>query len=407
MILGGILFSGGIQFFFFPLIADFICFGPIIISAMYYDKKLILRTAFISWLCYSVLLWANVYFEFHSALMREYHAWQGIRLWSLPGEVLTNHQIPQTVSFFVTGLICNGITRRGHQFVKKQAQISAQVSAMDAELSAASGIQLSSLPETAYELSDRGIRARALIRPVKAVGGDFYDYFPMGSDLVFLVGDVSDKGLPAAMFMMKAKNAVRFAVQNDVRLEDALRRVNTALSVSADAAFASERLRIDALSGPDFTASVLEGVNGLLERNGCPESVRRETDVIVDEICTNIADYAYPEGSGRCTAEASAGENYLRLRFTDGGVPFNPLEKEPSDVSGPPTVGGLVIHLVRQLSDGISYAREDGSNCLTVWKLWKSDGENDARKRETREEDREQKTAAIPDRKPLADGGRI
>lgn len=72
------------------------------------------------------------------------------------------------------------------------------------ELEIASKIQLSSLPKpyertAIYEVS-------GFMRPAKEVGGDFYDYFSLGGGrYAILIADVSGKGVPAAMFMMRGK----------------------------------------------------------------------------------------------------------------------------------------------------------------------------------------------------------
>ena len=54
----------------------------------------------------------------------------------------------------------------------------------------------------------------------KEVGGDFYDFFMLGEDLLgFLIADVSGKGIPAAMFMMEAKALIKSLVESGVPVE--------------------------------------------------------------------------------------------------------------------------------------------------------------------------------------------
>ena len=46
--------------------------------------------------------------------------------------------------------------------------------------------------------------------PARAVGGDFYDYFPLDADrLAVVIGDVSGKGVPAALFMAVTRTLLR------------------------------------------------------------------------------------------------------------------------------------------------------------------------------------------------------
>jgi sigma-B regulation protein RsbU (phosphoserine phosphatase) len=82
---------------------------------------------------------------------------------------------------------------------------------LDSELSMAQDIQRSMLPGTALEPTpEHPVRLAALLEPARQVGGDLYDYFFTGDGtFCCLVGDVSDKGVPAALFMARTKTLVR------------------------------------------------------------------------------------------------------------------------------------------------------------------------------------------------------
>ncbi len=79
------------------------------------------------------------------------------------------------------------------------------------ELKLATEIQLSMLPDkfpTAEE--EKRFEIYASMKPAKEVGGDLYDFFFADDDhLVLVVGDVSGKGIPAALFMMMAKTMIK------------------------------------------------------------------------------------------------------------------------------------------------------------------------------------------------------
>ena len=76
------------------------------------------------------------------------------------------------------------------------------------ELEIAKGIQQSFLPDTAPEIS--GIELVAKNIPALEVGGDFYDFIPLGKDQWGLViADVSGKGVPAALFMALSRTLIR------------------------------------------------------------------------------------------------------------------------------------------------------------------------------------------------------
>lgn len=79
---------------------------------------------------------------------------------------------------------------------------------MESELEIAGAIQKSMLPAPLPEPGN--IELAAALRPARAVGGDFYDCFPMDDDhLCLVIADVSGKGMPAAMFMATAISYIR------------------------------------------------------------------------------------------------------------------------------------------------------------------------------------------------------
>ena len=100
------------------------------------------------------------------------------------------------------------------------------------------------------------------------------------------------------------------------------------------------------------------------------EALYRKLYVVVDELVTNIVNYAYPDGENDyLDVEIMRGEKLVTIRFRDGGVPFNPLEKAPPDTTLPMSqrpIGGLGILLVIQKVDTIAYEYIDNENVLTI-----------------------------------------
>lgn len=101
-----------------------------------------------------------------------------------------------------------------------------------------------------------------------------------------------------------------------------------------------------------------------------PAETLSKIELALEELLTNIVSYAYPNGAGSieldCCSEQSGS---IRLRITDWGIPFDPLAIEPPDLTTgleERQIGGLGIHLVRQMVDGLSYSRKDGKNILQV-----------------------------------------
>ena len=99
------------------------------------------------------------------------------------------------------------------------------------ELKMATDIQLAALPNVFPPFPDEtSFDIWASMDTAKEVGGDFYDFYFTGSDRVlFLVADVSGKGVPAAMFMMRAKALIKSVAQTGKPIGQAFEEANDAL----------------------------------------------------------------------------------------------------------------------------------------------------------------------------------
>ncbi|MCR4621570.1 MAG: SpoIIE family protein phosphatase [Clostridiales bacterium] len=97
-----------------------------------------------------------------------------------------------------------------------------------AELSLATRIQTSSLPKEFPPFPDRNeFDIYASMNPAKEVGGDLYDFFLIDDDhLAMVIGDVSGKGIPAALFMMVATALIHNAAINETSPAKVLTLVN-------------------------------------------------------------------------------------------------------------------------------------------------------------------------------------
>lgn len=105
------------------------------------------------------------------------------------------------------------------------------------ELSIAHDIQMSMLPPGNHLLPDHaGIQACAFMEPAKNVGGDFYDAFVAAPGrLFFAIGDVSGKGVPAALFMARTITQLRMEAVRQRSPAAILDAVNRALCLGNDA----------------------------------------------------------------------------------------------------------------------------------------------------------------------------
>jgi sigma-B regulation protein RsbU (phosphoserine phosphatase) len=84
---------------------------------------------------------------------------------------------------------------------------------LESELDIARDIQLAMLPGgRVLQAGAASVEAWAVLQPAKAVGGDFYNFFEQdGGVLWFVIGDVSDKGVPAALFMARTMTVLEVA----------------------------------------------------------------------------------------------------------------------------------------------------------------------------------------------------
>ena len=160
------------------------------------------------------------------------------------------------------------------------------------------------------------------------------------------------------------------------RITELASRVNTLDFKGADSdaagADASEELEVEATV--DNLRNVMDFVDEYLERIGCGMKEQMQIDVAVEEIFVNIANYAYAPGTGKAKVSLSteASPQAVLIRFTDSGVPYNPMAKEDPDVTlaaEDREIGGLGIFMVKKSMDDVIYEYRDGQNILTLKKL--------------------------------------
>jgi serine phosphatase RsbU (regulator of sigma subunit) len=99
------------------------------------------------------------------------------------------------------------------------------------ELAMAREIQQSFLPTDFSPLPGAGYELFAAVYPAREVSGDLYDFFPLdGGRLAFFVGDVSGKGMSAALFMVAVHALIRHLTLSSSGPAEILTQLNTALS---------------------------------------------------------------------------------------------------------------------------------------------------------------------------------
>lgn len=119
--------------------------------------------------------------------------------------------------------------------------------------------------------------------------------------------------------------------------------------------------------------TVIDFATERLEARDCSMKTVMQTELVVEEIFVNIANYAYQPEIGEATFCIEFEENALLMTFIDSGKPYNPLEQKAPDTTlalEERDIGGLGIFLVKKNVDEISYEYSDGKNILRMKKFF-------------------------------------
>ena len=122
----------------------------------------------------------------------------------------------------------------------------------------------------------------------------------------------------------------------------------------------------------DTIPQLNEYIDCICEENGIDMEIAMSLNLAIEEAVVNVMSYAYPDGAqGEVKIESGVDPNQITFVITDNGIPFDPTAKEDVDVTlsaEERPIGGLGIHLIRQIMTHISYERKDGKNILTLSK---------------------------------------
>ncbi|MCR5288408.1 MAG: SpoIIE family protein phosphatase [Treponema sp.] len=123
------------------------------------------------------------------------------------------------------------------QYISDLTHTTAEKERLTAELDVAKQIQANMLPQLfpPYE-NHKELELFATMEPAKEVGGDFYDFFMVDDDhFAVVVGDVSGKGVPAALFMVVAKTLIKNITMKEHNPAKVFEEVNNQLCEGNDA----------------------------------------------------------------------------------------------------------------------------------------------------------------------------
>lgn len=120
---------------------------------------------------------------------------------------------------------------------------------------------------------------------------------------------------------------------------------------------------------------LLDSIEQSLLEHGIARELRDDMRLIAEEVVSNAIDYGdEDDGDGeptprRIAVDIARDDDGLHVEFRDNGKPFDPLDQEPpeldADILDRP-IGGLGVHLVRELARSVRYVREEPYNVLHV-----------------------------------------
>lgn len=124
-------------------------------------------------------------------------------------------------------LMAARLQRTNHALIR-EAEEQLKYKHLEKELEAAGKIQANIVPDGRHLFPNRPeIDAFALIKQAREVGGDFYDALVIDDEHIYLaIGDVSGKGMPASLFMVRAFTFLRLLVSNNPGFEDVISSLN-------------------------------------------------------------------------------------------------------------------------------------------------------------------------------------
>jgi serine/threonine-protein kinase RsbW len=107
------------------------------------------------------------------------------------------------------------------------------------------------------------------------------------------------------------------------------------------------------------------------ETHVVPAAVRRSLSVALDELLTNTVWHGLPDVGSEVTVEVELHPDRLTITVSDNGRPFDPFGRPAPDTTlpvGERPIGGLGIHLVRQLVEDVTYQRRADRNVVIMTK---------------------------------------
>jgi len=239
--------------------------------------------------------------------------------------------LPKLLLSLLLLVLAVAITRFGHDMLLRQAHTGAEQARAGAELKLAGALQAGALPSAEDINGKYNFEIAAGMTAAREAGGDFYDFFMIDeTHLALVIADVCGKGMPAAMFMMAAKEKLRAAMVPGKGPGEILFEVNNRLFENN-----SQKMFVTVWLGIlDLTTGVLLSANGghedpiirlgsrvfepIAEPRGCGAGVRRDKEYPEQRYRLGAGDLLVLYTDGVTEAQRADGELYSVSRMING-----------------------------------------------------------------------------------------
>jgi sigma-B regulation protein RsbU (phosphoserine phosphatase) len=118
--------------------------------------------------------------------------------------------------------------------------------------------------------------------------------------------------------------------------------------------------------------TVTEAFEEFTKVNGIAEKMSKQFMIAIDELLNNVIHYGYPKDKeNEIHINFELSKTMLSLTFIDEGIPFNPFQKTQPDTTlsiEDRPIGGLGIHLIKNMMDNVEYQRHINKNVVKITK---------------------------------------
>ena len=132
----------------------------------------------------------------------------------------------------------------------------------------------------------------------------------------------------------------------------------------------SAKLHLKLEARPEALERITSAIEKLGEQEEWPPKLMFRVNLVLEELGLNVMTHGQRAGARELEVILTSEPDTVTMEIVDDGPPFDPLRDAlPPDTDAPldeRPVGGLGVHLVREMMDEVRYRYEDGKNRLTL-----------------------------------------